>query len=162
MTRDDLIVAHLPQVQQIARNIRRRLPRHVLLEDLVSIGVIGLIYAIDHFDASKGAQLKTYAEHRIRGAILDSRRRAEPATEALTVEQPERNTIIFEERIYQGQLLRKACDAISPKERRLLAMVYANDLTLTAIAKLQGVSSSYACRSHSVALRRIRTRLGVI
>jgi RNA polymerase sigma factor for flagellar operon FliA len=44
------------------------------LEDLVSTGVLGLIAAIDNFDPSHNVKLKTYAEYKIRGAILDSLR----------------------------------------------------------------------------------------
>src|SRR4029077_19220570 len=51
-----------------------RLPKNISLEDLVSTGVIGLISAIDRFDASQNVKLKTYAENKIRGAILDSLR----------------------------------------------------------------------------------------
>ena len=72
--RERLILEHLPQVRLIARRIQERLPDNVALEDLVSSGVIGLISAIDHFDASHNVKLKTYAEYKIRGAILDSLR----------------------------------------------------------------------------------------
>src|SRR5579864_7133428 len=72
--RERLILEHLPQVRLIARRIQERLPKNISLEDLVSTGVIGLISAIDHFDASHNVKLKTYAEYKIRGAILDSLR----------------------------------------------------------------------------------------
>ena len=71
-SREQLILEHLPQVNWIARRIHERLPGNLSLEDLISTGIIGLINAIDNFDASFGVKLKTYAEHRIRGAILDS------------------------------------------------------------------------------------------
>jgi RNA polymerase sigma factor for flagellar operon FliA len=72
--RERLILEHLPQVRLIARRIQERLPDNVALEDLVSSGVIGLISAIDHFDPAHNVKLKTYAEYKIRGAILDSLR----------------------------------------------------------------------------------------
>ena len=72
--RERLILEHLPQVRLIARRIQERLPDNVALEDLVSTGVIGLISAIDNFDPSHNVKLKTYAEYKIRGAILDSLR----------------------------------------------------------------------------------------
>jgi RNA polymerase sigma factor FliA len=65
---------HLPQVRLIARRIHDRLPESVSLDDLISTGVIGLIAAIDRFDPSQNVKLKTYAEYKIRGAILDSLR----------------------------------------------------------------------------------------
>ena len=72
--RERLILEHLPQVRLIARRIQERLPENISLEDLVSTGVIGLISAIDNFDPSHKVKLKTYAEYKIRGAILDSLR----------------------------------------------------------------------------------------
>jgi RNA polymerase sigma factor FliA len=72
--RERLILEHLPQVRLIARRIHERLPENIALDDLISTGVIGLIAAVDKFDPSQNVQLKTYAEHKIRGAILDSLR----------------------------------------------------------------------------------------
>lgn len=72
--RERLILEHLPQVRLIARRIHERLPESVSLDDLISTGIVGLISAIDNFDASHKVKLKTYAEYKIRGAILDSLR----------------------------------------------------------------------------------------
>jgi RNA polymerase sigma factor for flagellar operon FliA len=72
--RERLILEHLPQVRLIARRIHERLPESVNVEDLISAGTIGLISAIDRFDPSLNVKLKTYAEYKIRGAILDSLR----------------------------------------------------------------------------------------
>lgn len=72
--RERLILEHLPQVRLIARRIHDRLPGSVNLDDLISTGVVGLISAIDHFDPTLNVKLKTYAEYKIRGAILDSLR----------------------------------------------------------------------------------------
>src|SRR5690349_17720441 len=72
--REQLILEHLPQVRLIARRIHERLPESVSFDDLVSAGVLGLIAAVDNFDPSQSVKLKTYAEYKIRGAILDSLR----------------------------------------------------------------------------------------
>src|SRR5574340_1029534 len=72
--RERLILEHLPQVWLIARRVHDRLPVSVSIDDLVSVGTIGLIAAIDHHDPAQGVQLKTYAEYKIRGAMLDSLR----------------------------------------------------------------------------------------
>ena len=72
--RERLILEHLAQVKLIARRIHERLPVSVSLDDLISAGVVGLIAAIDRYDASHDVKLKTYAEYKIRGAILDSLR----------------------------------------------------------------------------------------
>ena len=72
--REALVLQHLPQVRLIARRIHDRLPDYISLDDLISTGVIGLLAAIDNFDPTLNVQLKTYAERRIRGAIMDSLR----------------------------------------------------------------------------------------
>lgn len=78
-----LLPEQLSQVDLIARQIHRRLPRHVLLEDLVNAGVIGLIDAIHKFDRDKHVQFGSYAKFRIRGAILDSLRELDWGSRAL-------------------------------------------------------------------------------
>ena len=74
LEREKLILDHLQQVKLIASRIHDKLLESVILDDLVSAGVLGLIEAVDKFDASLNVKLKTYAEHKIRGAILDSLR----------------------------------------------------------------------------------------
>ncbi len=73
-TREQLILDHMPQVRWIAGHIHERLPASFSQEDLISTGVLGLIAAIDNYDPTHNASLRTYAEYRIRGAILDSLR----------------------------------------------------------------------------------------
>jgi RNA polymerase sigma factor FliA len=72
--RDQMLVEHLPTVRYLARRIHERLPQHVELDDLISAGVVGLIDAFSKFDHTKQVQFKSYAQFRIRGAILDSLR----------------------------------------------------------------------------------------
>jgi RNA polymerase sigma factor for flagellar operon FliA len=72
--REQLLLEHLPSVRFIARRIHQGLPQHVELEDLISAGTIGLIDAFNKFDAAKNVKFKSYAQFRIRGAILDSLR----------------------------------------------------------------------------------------
>src|SRR5581483_11930780 len=74
LRREALVLQHLPQVRLIARRIHERLPAYIILDDLISAGVLGLLAAIDNFDETLNVQLKTYAERRIRGAIMDSLR----------------------------------------------------------------------------------------
>ncbi len=70
--RERLILDHLPNVRWIAMRIHDRISGAVSLDDLVSAGTIGLINAVDSYDPKYNVKLKTYAEYRIRGAILDS------------------------------------------------------------------------------------------
>ncbi|HEY2466649.1 MAG TPA: FliA/WhiG family RNA polymerase sigma factor [Terracidiphilus sp.] len=69
-----LLLEHLPIVRFLARRIHERLPQHVDIEDLVSAGVVGLMDAFSKFDPQKKVQFRSYAQFRIRGAILDSLR----------------------------------------------------------------------------------------
>jgi RNA polymerase sigma factor for flagellar operon FliA len=69
-----LLLEHLPVVRFLARRIHERLPQHVDIEDLVSAGVVGLMDAFAKFDPQKKVQFRSYAQFRIRGAILDSLR----------------------------------------------------------------------------------------
>lgn len=68
------MVDHLPLVRFIARRIHERLPQHVPLEDLIGAGVLGLVDAFHKYNPAKQVQFRSYAQFRIRGAILDSLR----------------------------------------------------------------------------------------
>ena len=74
LERDQMLLEHLPTVRYLARRIHERLPQHVELDDLISAGVVGLIDAFSKFDHTRKVQFKSYAQFRIRGAILDSLR----------------------------------------------------------------------------------------
>ena len=71
---EQTMIEHLPTVRYLARRIHERLPQHVEMEDLVSAGVLGLMDAFQKFDPNKRVQFRSYAQFRIRGAILDSLR----------------------------------------------------------------------------------------
>jgi RNA polymerase sigma factor for flagellar operon FliA len=73
-TRERLVVEYAPLIKYIAQKIAARLPANIELDDLMSSGVIGLMDAIEKYDASRDNKFKTYAEFRIRGAILDELR----------------------------------------------------------------------------------------
>lgn len=72
--REEQILDHMDQVRLIARRIHERLPVSVNIDDLISAGIIGLISAIDRYDPKLDVKLRTYADYKIRGAILDSLR----------------------------------------------------------------------------------------
>ena len=69
-----VLLDHLPIVRYLARRIHERLPKHVDIEDLVSAGIVGLMDAFAKFNPDKKVQFRSYAQFRIRGAILDSLR----------------------------------------------------------------------------------------
>ncbi len=72
--RNKLLAEYTPLVRYTAQRMAINLPKSVQLGDLVGIGVIGLIKAVESFDAAKDVKFETYATHKIRGAILDDLR----------------------------------------------------------------------------------------
>jgi len=74
LSRDEMILKYTPLIKYIAHRLSMRLPSHIMVEDLVNSGVIGLIDALGKFNPDKKVQFKTYAEFRIKGAMLDELR----------------------------------------------------------------------------------------
>ncbi len=73
-SRDEIIREYAPLIKYIAQKIAARLPANIELDDLISAGAIGLMDAIDKYDPTRDNKFKTYAEFRVRGAILDELR----------------------------------------------------------------------------------------
>src|SRR5690606_28886357 len=69
--KEQIVLEHAPLIRYIVNRIAVRLPSHIDLDDLHNTGVIGLMDAIEKYDPEKNCKCKTYAEIRIRGAILD-------------------------------------------------------------------------------------------
>ena len=103
-SREDLIMEHLPQVRWIANRIYDKLGGAISLEDLISTGIVGLIHAIDGFDPRHNVKLKTYAEHKIRGAILDSIRGLDgiPAHKRKRLKEIESAILAVEQRVQRA------------------------------------------------------------
>ncbi len=72
--KDELVRKYAPLVRKVGYRLIHRLPSSVELEDLLSVGTIGLLHAIEHFDESKGVRFESFAEFRIKGAMLDELR----------------------------------------------------------------------------------------
>lgn len=110
--RDELILEHLPQIKYIAQRISTKLPSHVELNDLVSAGVLGLLDAIDKFDESRGVKFKTYAELRIKGAILDSLRNLDWAPRSLRKKSKDLEKVYreLEQRMGRPATDKEVCD----------------------------------------------------
>jgi RNA polymerase sigma factor for flagellar operon FliA len=73
--REQNVIEYHHLVDRIANRLKRRLPDHVDIEELKSVGYIGLIEAIDRYDCSRGVPFRSYAEIRIQGAMLDHLRK---------------------------------------------------------------------------------------
>ncbi len=72
--RDQLITEYLPYVKRIVHRIAVHLPSTIDIEDLMNVGVIGLIQAVDRYDPKRDNKFMTYAVFRIRGAVLSELR----------------------------------------------------------------------------------------
>jgi len=75
--RDRLIREHADAARRIALRMARRCPDWISRDDIVSAGMVGLIEAADRYDESRQEPFIAFAEHRIRGAILDELRRGD-------------------------------------------------------------------------------------
>ena len=71
----ELVAAGLPFVESLARRMASTMPHSIDLGDLVQDGVLGLIDAAHRFDESRGIKFETFAERRVRGAMIDALRR---------------------------------------------------------------------------------------
>jgi RNA polymerase sigma factor for flagellar operon FliA len=72
--RSDVMERYSPLIKYVADRLASRLPAHISRDDLIGSGALGLIDAIDKYDAQRNIQFKTYAEIRIKGAMLDELR----------------------------------------------------------------------------------------
>jgi RNA polymerase sigma factor for flagellar operon FliA len=72
---NERVVASLPFVQALARRLAASMPHSIDLGDLVQDGVLGLIDAAQRFDDARGIKFETFAERRVRGAMIDALRR---------------------------------------------------------------------------------------
>ncbi len=72
---EGLIMAHMPMVRRVAVHLKARIPPFMELDELVQVGMVGLIEAARSFDPTKGHEFEHYALSRVRGAILDEVRR---------------------------------------------------------------------------------------
>lgn len=70
-SREALLAEHLPLVARVARGLKHRLPSHVEYDDLHNEGVLGLLDAVERYDASRGVAFPSFAARRIQGAMLD-------------------------------------------------------------------------------------------
>jgi len=86
-TQEDAVLALLPEVRKIAARIHRRLPQHVVLDDLVQAGTLGLLDAAARFDPGRHMGFRQYARVRISGAIFDSLREQDWASRYMRTRQ---------------------------------------------------------------------------
>lgn len=74
LERQQVILEYYPLVKTIAARMIRRFPNNVDLDELVSEGILGLMDALERYNPERGVPFKSYAEIRVRGAIVDALR----------------------------------------------------------------------------------------
>ena len=220
------VEAGIPFVQALARRMAATMPQSIDVSDLVQDGVIGLIDAAHRFDDSRGIKFETFAERRIRGAMIDAlrkdawprgvrrmRRELEAAREKLrktlghepsladlaqeigsdekrlgktivrihTIEstspfsaekvnesqlpavmvpaEPERPDLQYERDEVKGRV-RNAIATLPPREQRVIALYYYNEVTMKDIGAELGVNESRVSQLHARAIKRMRDALG--
>ncbi len=221
------VEAGIPFVEALARRMAATMPHSIDVSDLVQDGVIGLIDAAHRFDDSRGIKFETFAERRIRGAMIDALRKAawprgvrrvrrelEAAREKLrktlghepsladlaqeigsdekrlgktivrinTIEStspfssaenvaesqlpavmvpaaPERPDLQYERDEVKGRV-RNAIATLPPREQRVIALYYYNEVTMKDIGTELGVNESRVSQLHARAIKRMREALG--
>ena len=93
---ENLIEEHSGLVTRIAYHLAARLPASVVVDDLIQVGMIGLLDASQHYDPSQGAAFTTYATIRIRGAMLDELRRNDWAPKSVHKKQRDLMKVVSE------------------------------------------------------------------
>lgn len=118
--RERLILAHLPQVHLLAGRLHRRCPASVDIEDLVSVGTVGLIQAVDRFRPECGLKLKTLAEHRIRGAMADYLRTLDPLSRQVRhfVRQREKTSSVLTAKLGRSPGIEELASALGISNER--------------------------------------------
>ncbi|MBF0187825.1 MAG: FliA/WhiG family RNA polymerase sigma factor [Magnetococcales bacterium] len=74
LSREEIILKYSPMVKYVSGRMAMKLPHSVDVDDLYQVGILGLIDAATKFDPDRGIKFQTYAEFRVRGAILDELR----------------------------------------------------------------------------------------
>jgi len=92
--RDRLVMEHVPLVKTLAQRLAQRLPSQVEMNDLVSVGVLGLIDAATRYRPSTGVPFDAFARRRVNGAMLDALRELDWAPRSLRRMRREMDTAI--------------------------------------------------------------------
>jgi RNA polymerase sigma factor (sigma-70 family) len=174
------IQEHMARVHAIAKRLRFRLPASVTLDDLISAGMIGLIQAVDRYEPSRNLQFSTYAQYRIRGAMLDFLRCEDPLSRGdrnrfrgtggsgpLTISLdhlPSRDLRELSTRTAVSALvdradMQNARKCLSKREDYVMTLIYDLDARKNDVARTLGVSESRVFQINNAALAKLRTRL---
>ena len=177
--REQLIVRNLRLVVYIARKFETS---SVPLDDLISIGTIGLIKAVATFHPEKNIKLATYASRCIENEILMHLRKTAQQRAEISIDEPlnvdwDGNELLLSdllgtdgEEVCRGveseserRLLREAVMRLSPRERQIMEMRFGlkdgQERTQKEVADAIGISQSYISRLEKRIIRRLRAEL---
>ena len=101
--RDQIVLEHLSLVKAIAIRVHENLPVHVDVDDLIHAGVLGLFDAVEKYDAAKNVAFRSYAKHRIKGAMLDSLRQLDWASRDMRKRQKQMDSATRELAVKLGR-----------------------------------------------------------
>jgi len=94
LTEEENLKNHMPLVRSVVDRMRASLPPTIDVEDLYSVGLLGLIQAVRRFDPTLGVTFASYASMRIRGAVLDELRRIDWMSRSLRVKAKKLTDVI--------------------------------------------------------------------
>lgn len=179
--RDRLIVHNLRLVVYIAKKFETK---GTSVEDLISIGTIGLIKAVNTFVPSKKIKLATYASRCIENEILMYLRRTAKTKMEVSIDEPlnvdwDGNELLLsdilgtdEDVIYRNiedevekKLLKKAIGKLAPRERTIIELRFglagssAKELTQKEVADFLGISQSYISRLEKKIIKRLKKEI---
>ncbi|NLJ83494.1 MAG: sigma-70 family RNA polymerase sigma factor [Halanaerobiaceae bacterium] len=153
--RQELIKAYQPLVFKVVRHFNSK--REILM-DLIQEGNIGLIQAVDSFEAERGSSFASFASKHIRGRVLDYLRKGNrplPEIRLLSHEYLERE---IEVRCLVDRV-RAVLEELPGKERTVIEGIYLADKNASLLAREMGISLSYLYRLQKKAIRRMRGKL---
>ena len=177
--RDTLILHNLRLVVYIARKFEST---GIYIEDLISIGTIGLIKAVETFHPEKNIKLATYASRCSENEILMHLRKTAQYRNEISIDEPlnvdwDGNELLLsdllgteEDVVNRGieneaerNMLHEAVRQLSPRERQIMEMRFGlidgKEKTQKEVADLIGISQSYISRLEKKIIKRLRTRL---
>ena len=156
----------------------------MVVEDLISIGTIGLIKAINTFNPEKNIKLATYASRCIENEILMSLRRNNKTRMEVSIDEPlnvdwDGNELLLsdilgtdEDVIYRDledetekQLLLSAISRLTPREQQIVELRYGlqneegTEMTQKEVADLMGISQSYISRLEKKIMKRLKKEI---
>ena len=177
---EQLITEHLPLVKHIANSYIKNLSSNVTHDDLVSYGSVGLMDAINKFEPERGWKFKTYASWRIKGAMIDGLRSTDWVPRSVRektdeTEQTILNAIslnsledsdafttkitIANHKTEETKLfLSDAVNRLPERERKVLFLYYYEDLMLSEIGNIFGLTEAWACKMHKQAIELLRSQ----